>query len=62
MLTAIKKSIQFGAHTLTLETGEIGRQADAAVLVRYGDTVVLVSAVAKTSVKECCSAGMKCCK
>jgi polyribonucleotide nucleotidyltransferase len=52
MLTAIKKSVQFGQHTLTLETGEIGRQADAAVLVRYGDTVVLVSAVAKTSVKE----------
>jgi polyribonucleotide nucleotidyltransferase len=52
MLTAIKKSVQFGAHTLTLETGEIGRQADAAVLVRYGDTVVLVTTVAKTSVKE----------
>jgi polyribonucleotide nucleotidyltransferase len=52
MLTAIKKSVQFGAHTLTLETGEIGRQADAAVLVRYGDTVVLVTAVAKTTVKE----------
>ena len=52
MLTATTKSIQYGAHTLTLETGEIGRQADAAVLVRYGDTVVLVSAVAKTSVKE----------
>ena len=52
MLTATQKSIQYGAHTLTLETGEIGRQADATVLVRYGDTVVLVSAVAKTSVKE----------
>ncbi len=52
MLTAIKKSIQFGAHTLTLETGEIGRQADAAVLVSLGDTVVLVTAVAKTTVKE----------
>ena len=52
MLTATTKSIQYGAHTLTLETGEIGRQADAAVLVRYGDTVVLVSAVAKTSVKD----------
>ena len=52
MLTATTKSIQYGAHTLTLETGEIGRQADATVLVRYGDTVVLVSAVAKTSVKD----------
>ena len=52
MLTAVKKSIQYGKHTLTLETGEIGRQADAAVLVRLDDTVVLVSAVARTSVKE----------
>ena len=52
MLTAITKSIQYGAHTLTLETGEIGRQADASVLVRYGDTVVLVTAVAKPTVKE----------
>ena len=52
MLTATTKSVQYGAHTLTLETGEIGRQADATVLVRYGDTVVLVSAVAKTSVKD----------
>ena len=52
MLTAVKKSIQYGRHTLTLETGEIGRQADAAVLVRLDDTVVLVSAVARTSVKE----------
>ncbi len=52
MLTAIKKSIQYGAHTLTLETGEIGRQADAAVMVSLDDTVVLVTAVAKTSVKE----------
>ena len=33
MFKAIKKSIQFGAHTLTLETGEIARQADGAVLV-----------------------------
>ena len=51
MLTATTKSSQYGAHTLTRETGEIGRQADASVLVRYGDTVVLVTAVAKTTVK-----------
>ena len=31
MLKAIKKSIQYGAHTLTLETGEIARQAGCAV-------------------------------
>ncbi|HEY3325595.1 MAG TPA: polyribonucleotide nucleotidyltransferase [Novimethylophilus sp.] len=47
----IKKSIQFGRHTLTLETGEIARQADGAVLVSLDDTVVLVTAVGKTEVK-----------
>ena len=52
MFKAIKKSIQFGAHTLTLETGEIARQADGAVLVRYGDTAVLVTVVGRHDVKE----------
>ena len=52
MLKAIKKSIQYGAHTLTLETGEIARQADGAVMVSYGDTVVLVTVVGKQEVKE----------
>jgi len=41
----IKKALQYGAHTLTLETGEIARQADGAVLVNMADTVVLVSVV-----------------
>ncbi|MBC7755258.1 MAG: polyribonucleotide nucleotidyltransferase [Bdellovibrio sp.] len=52
MFNITKKSIQFGAHTLTLETGEISRQADAAVLVSYGDTVVLVAVTSKSEVKE----------
>jgi polyribonucleotide nucleotidyltransferase len=52
MFEITKKSIQFGAHTLTLETGEISRQADGAVVVSYGDTVVLVAVTAKRSVKE----------
>ncbi|CAM8276768.1 polyribonucleotide nucleotidyltransferase [Candidatus Methylopumilus universalis] len=51
MFKAIKKSIQFGAHTLTLETGEIARQADGAVLVSYGDTAVLVTVVGRHDVK-----------
>lgn len=50
-MKAIKKSITYGQHTLTLETGEIARQADGAVLVSLGDTVVLVSVVGKTEVK-----------
>jgi polyribonucleotide nucleotidyltransferase len=42
----IKKSIAYGNHTLTLETGEIARQANGAVVVSLGDTVVLVTCVA----------------
>ena len=51
MFNKVTKSIQFGANTLTLETGEISRQADAAVLVSYGDTVVLVAVTSKSEVK-----------
>jgi polyribonucleotide nucleotidyltransferase len=42
---AIKKSFQYGDHTVTLETGELARQADGAVLVTMSETVVLVTAV-----------------
>ncbi|HSH73641.1 MAG TPA: polyribonucleotide nucleotidyltransferase [Methylophilaceae bacterium] len=51
MFNKVKKSIQYGAHTLTLETGEIARQAAGAVLVSYGDTVVLVAVTARHDVK-----------
>jgi len=47
----ITKKFQYGRHTVTLETGEIARQADGAVLVTMGDTVVLVAAVAKKEAK-----------
>ncbi len=40
-----KKSFQFGDHTVTIETGELARQADGAVLVTMSETVVLVTAV-----------------
>jgi polyribonucleotide nucleotidyltransferase len=43
----IKKVVQFGDHAVTLETGEIARQADGAVMVSMGDTSVLVTCVAK---------------
>ncbi len=42
----------YGQHQVTLETGEIARQADGAVLVNMEDTVVLVTAVAKQTVAE----------
>jgi len=44
--TAIKKTFQYGDHTVTLETGEIARQACGAVMVSVADTVVFVTAVA----------------
>ena len=45
-MSAFKKSFQYGPHTLTLETGEMARQASAAVVVKLGDTVVICTAVA----------------
>ncbi|HAI70534.1 MAG TPA: polyribonucleotide nucleotidyltransferase [Gammaproteobacteria bacterium] len=44
-MTPHKKTFQYGQHTITLETGEIARQADGAVIVSMGDTVVLVTVV-----------------
>jgi polyribonucleotide nucleotidyltransferase len=44
--TAIKKTFQYGDHTVTLESGEIARQASGAVMVSVADTVVFVTAVA----------------
>jgi polyribonucleotide nucleotidyltransferase len=42
-----KKSFPYGSHTVTIETGRLARQADGAVLVSMGDTVVLVTAVGR---------------
>jgi len=44
-VTPIKKVFQYGDHTVTLETGEIARQASGAVMVSMGDTVVMVTVV-----------------
>jgi len=41
----ITKTFQYGDHTVTMETGEIARQASGAVLINMADTVVLVTAV-----------------
>ena len=46
------KSFQYGQHTVTLETGEIARQAAAAVKVSMGDTVVFVAVTTNKEVKE----------
>ena len=44
-MTPYKKTFQYGKHSVTLETGEIARQADGAVMVSMGDTSVLVAVV-----------------
>ena len=43
----LSKSFEYGDQTVTIETGEMARQADGAVLVTMGDTVVLVTAVGR---------------
>jgi polyribonucleotide nucleotidyltransferase len=48
----ITKTFQYGKHTVTLETGEIARQASGAVIVNMDDTVLLVTAVAAKSARE----------
>jgi len=47
----VSKSFQYGEHTVTLETGHLARQATGAVLVTMGDTIVLVTAVARPEAK-----------
>nr|VFJ50626.1 MAG: polyribonucleotide nucleotidyltransferase [Candidatus Kentron sp. DK] len=51
-MTSIKKVIPYGSHTLTLETGEIARQAAGAVMACLGDTHVLVTVVAERQPRE----------
>ena len=50
MFNVIKKSIEWGKETLTLETGKIARQADSTVIATYGETTVLAAVVFS---KEC---------
>lgn len=45
-------SCELGGRPLTIETGRLAKQADGAVLVSYGDTRVLVTAVSKKEIKE----------
>lgn len=46
MFNKFTQSFQYGEHTVTLETGEVARQASGAVLASIGDTVVLATVVA----------------
>ena len=51
-MAKISKTFQFGNRQVTLETGEIARQASGAVMVKIDGTVVLVTAVAAKSARE----------
>ncbi len=51
MFNVVKKTFAYGAHQVTIETGEIARQAGGAVLVSMEETVVLVTVVAAKSAK-----------
>ena len=52
MFDVHRKEIEWGGRTLSLETGHIARQADGAVLARYGDSVVLCAVVGARSMRE----------
>jgi len=51
LFNKVTKTFQWGANTVTLETGEIARQSTGAVLVNMDDTVVLATVVARTVAK-----------
>jgi len=52
MFDIVRKEIEWGGRTLTIETGRIARQADGAVLVSYGESSVLCTAVGQQKPKE----------
>ncbi len=48
----VKKEVEIGGRLFSIETGRYARQANGAVMVRYGDTMVLVTAVASGEIKD----------
>lgn len=51
-MNKISKTFQYGKHQVTFETGEMARQATGAVIVRMGDTLLLVIVVAQKGTAE----------
>ena len=51
-MNKISKTFQYGKHQVTFEIGEIARQATSAVIVRMGDTLLLVIVVAQKETEE----------
>src|SRR5215218_5549203 len=48
----LKESIKLGEKELTVESGRLAKQADGSVVIRYGDTMLLVAAVGAPTVRE----------
>src|SRR5262247_542096 len=48
----LKESIKVGEKELTIETGRVAKQADGSVIIRYGDTMLLVAAVSTPTPRE----------
>jgi len=51
MFNIVRKTFQYGKHTVTLETGKVARQATGAVIVTMGDTQILATVVGKKQIK-----------
>lgn len=49
-MNSVKKTVQFGEHILSLETGKIARQAGGSIIANLGETSVLVTVVGKKNV------------
>ncbi len=52
MFNIVRKSMEIGGRTLTLETGRMAKQANGSVLVTYGETAMLVTATASKGPRE----------
>jgi polyribonucleotide nucleotidyltransferase len=48
----LKEAIKLGGRDLTVETGKVAKQADGSVVIQYGDTMLLVTAVSMRTAKE----------
>src|SRR3982075_2997527 len=48
----LKESIKCGGKELTVETGRVAKQADGSIVIRYGDTMLLVAAVGAATTRE----------
>ncbi len=50
-MNSVKKTVQYGEHSLSLETGKVARQAGGAIIASLGETAVMVTVVGKKSVQ-----------